>query len=272
MQELVDSVERVLGLALDPEQAERLLAYRDHLLARNAQFNLTGINDPEEALHKHLVDSLSPWLVPGLREAGPLWFDLGSGGGLPGIPLALTAPSQSIVLVESTQKKAAYLNEVATDFGLRERVTVLAERAEVLGQDRQWRSRGDVVVAKAVGSLAELLELGLPLLHKGGLLLALKGPKAAEEIAEAGHALAVLGGTVEAVHEYTLEWQEDRRSLVVVRKTAPTPGAYPRRAGVPKTKPLLAPAPQVSPKRGPRRPGGGPPPKAGAPKRGGRRG
>jgi 16S rRNA (guanine527-N7)-methyltransferase len=235
MQALLTGCER-LGIALDQNAAQRLLSYRDHLLQANQHLNLTSITDPEEALHKHLIDSLAPLALPTLVPGG-LWVDVGSGGGLPGMALALARPGQKVVLVEATQKKAGFLEEAVRAFALQNQVQVLARRAEELGQDPAWRGKADAVFFKAVGSLAEILELGLPLLKRQGLLVAMKGPKAEEEIVHAAKALQVLGGKVEARRAYTLQGGEQRR-LVLVRKTTDTPPAYPRANGMPKNRPL----------------------------------
>jgi 16S rRNA (guanine527-N7)-methyltransferase len=236
MQTLRTGCER-LGVALSEGQAQRLLEYRDHLLRANQHLNLTSIVDPEEALHKHLVDSLAPLGLAALKPGG-LWVDVGSGGGLPGMALALARPGQKVALVEATQKKAGFLEEAIRAFSLQDQVQVLARRAEELGQDPTWRGKADAVFFKAVGSLAEILELGLPLLRRQGLLVALKGPKAEEEIAQAAKALQVLGARVEARQPYTLQGGE-ARCLVLVRKLADTPPAYPRANGTPKNKPLI---------------------------------
>jgi len=235
MQALRTACER-LGVALSEEQAQRLLSYRDTLLQANQHLNLTSIIDPQEALHKHLVDSLAPLSLPALKPGG-LWLDVGSGGGLPGMALALARPGQKVVLVEATQKKAGFLEEAVRAFSLQEQVQVLARRAEDLGHDPAWRGKAEAVFFKAVGSLAEILELGLPLLKRQGLLVAMKGPKAEEEIAQAAKALQVLGAQVEARVPYALQGGE-ARCLVLVRKTADTPPAYPRANGMPKNKPL----------------------------------
>jgi 16S rRNA (guanine527-N7)-methyltransferase len=165
-------------------------------------------------------------------------MDVGSGGGLPGLALALARPTQRLALVEATGKKAGFLESSVQRFGLAPAVTVTCARAEALGHDPAWRGRAAVVFFKAVGSLAELCELGLPLLNDGGALVAYKGPKAEEEAALAARALQLLHGKIETVRPYTLGWQNDQRSLVVVRKTGPTPKAYPRAAGMPKKAPL----------------------------------
>jgi 16S rRNA (guanine527-N7)-methyltransferase len=229
-----------LGLSLSAEAVASLLAYRDHLLAVNQRLNLTAVTDPQEALHKHLVDSLSAVaLAPLHPNVDDLWMDIGSGGGLPGMALALACPQPKVVLVDATQKKAGFLEEASRQFGLQPRVQVLAQRAEALGQSLAWRGKASVVFFKAVGRLPELLELGLPLLKTGGLLVAYKGPKAEEEVSESQKTLKLLGGEVEAMPRYTLGWQEDQRCLVLVRKKQFTPAMYPRANGMPKNHPLV---------------------------------
>jgi len=228
-----------LGITLPEGATDRLLAFRDRLLDENQRLNLTAITDPQEAVHKHLVDSLASLALDLPTGDDKLWMDVGSGGGLPGLALALACPGPRLVLVEATGKKAAFLTASVAQFKLAPRVSVMNARAEVLGQDPAWRAKADVVFFKAVGSMAELLELGLPLLKPGGLMVAYKGPKAEEELALAGRALQLLQGKVETVRPYSLGWQDDQRCLVAVRKTGPTPKQYPRPAGMPKKAPLL---------------------------------
>ncbi len=217
---------RQLGWVLDPALLDRCAAYLELLLEANRNLNLTAIRDPDEAWMRHILESLS--LAPELGDAR-LVLDLGSGGGAPGIPLALRLPDCQFILLEATRKKAVFLETACARLGLAH-VRVVNARAETLGRDPAQRAGCDAVVARAVAPLRELLELALPLLREGGRLLALKGRAAAREIAESGRALAVLGGDPPVLRP-ALPGLDVDTALVVVVKSRPTPPDYPRAAG-----------------------------------------
>ena len=220
-----------LRIELSAQEIEQLGRFIHALLSANARFNLTAVTDPAEAWMRHGYDSLTllPYLLAAEAEQV---VDIGSGGGLPAIPLAIALPGASMTLVESTGKKAAYLRETAESLGL-QNVEVLADRAEILGQDRErFRERFDVATARAVGRLPVLLELMAPLVRPGGVLLAIKGEQAMEELAEARRALAEL--RVQHVDSSRTE----TGTVVVMRKSGRTPRTYPRKPGEPKRVPL----------------------------------
>lgn len=169
-------------------------------------------------------------LLDHLEDARTL-IDVGSGGGLPGLPLKIARPELEVTLVEADQAKAAFLVQASARLGLRE-VEVVARRAEDAGRDARFRERFDVAVARALAPMPTLVELCLPFVKVGGRLLAQK--TAAEE---AAHAVEVLGGRLESVIPAPSA-SRARGVVVVVAKVAPTPEAYPRRAGVPARKPL----------------------------------
>jgi 16S rRNA (guanine527-N7)-methyltransferase len=221
------------GYGLPPDTAllNRLTAYLHALLETNQAFNLTAVTDPEAAWSRHIADSLS--LLPWLTEApsGPV-ADVGSGGGLPALPLAIARPDRQFTLVEATGKKAAFLRDVAAELGLRN-VQVEHARIEDFGQAVGARERFSVVTSRALSRLPVLLELTLPLLAIGGHALAIKGEQAADEVAESARALTLLGGEhMDCVRTPT-------GTIVRTRKDRPTPKRYPRRPGEPKRAPLI---------------------------------
>ena len=169
------------------------------MLETNKLFNLTAVKEAKEAWTKHILDSLS--LLPHLAEEQVSHvIDVGSGGGLPGIPLAITMPNVTFLLVESTKKKAKFLSEVSRKLKL-ENVTVIAERAENLStKDGGFRDIADGVVARAVGPLNVLLELTVPFVKVGGVLVTIKGERAPIEIEDSKKALQVLKAEVESIN------------------------------------------------------------------------
>ena len=220
-----------LGIEFDPGDLDQLALYLDVLLETNKQFNLTAIKEPEDAWTKHILDSLS--LIPSLTKEGVQHVvDVGSGGGLPGIPLAITMPDVTFTLVETTKKKAVFLSDAVEQLGLNN-VTVIAERAEYLAtKNGGFRDIADAVIARAVGPLNVLLELTVPFAKVGGIVLAIKGERAPIEIEDARKAMHVLKAElIESTRTTT-------GTVVAIRKLESTPSKYPRPAGEPKRLPL----------------------------------
>ena len=215
------------------------------LLAWNVAINLTAITDPADLARRHVADSLTALDLIRADQHATL-LDLGSGGGFPGLPLAAALPASHVLLVDSTVKKAAFLDAARRAVGLAGRVAVAASRAEALapaGAEEYQGARGgarngarhagdgagrDVVSARAVGSLDDLVELALPLLAVGGRLVAWKRGDLSRELAAAGRAGTALGGGEPSVHPVPEALGLAGHALVVVRKERPTPAGFPR--------------------------------------------
>jgi 16S rRNA (guanine527-N7)-methyltransferase len=236
-----------LGLRGGPaDGAAARRSYEAHarlLAAWGAAINLTAICEPAAVALRHVCDSLSavPHLSMRLAGAGSL-LDLGSGAGYPGLPLAATLPLARVALVESVGKKARFLSVAAAavsealgDAGAAaQTIEVRPERAEDLAEDPEHRGAWQIVTARAVGALAEVAELGLPLLRQGGWLVAWKrDPEVGSlgaELRDAGPILRLAGGGRPEVVRITAPSLPGHR-LVIVRKERATPAAYPRPAG-----------------------------------------
>jgi 16S rRNA (guanine527-N7)-methyltransferase len=229
-QSFLDSAEH-MGIAFEGDDLDRLGAWLELLVEGNERMNLTRILHPEDAWHRHVLDSLSLLPMITTAEAESL-IDIGSGGGAPGIPLAIVCPELQVGLVETTGKKARFLEETVAALEL-SNVTVFNDRAERLAAlDEPQREVWDVVVARAVGRLPVLLELTIPFARVGGHVLAIKGEQATAEIEESKAALHRLHATVvETVRTTT-------GTVVVIEKPRPTPKCYPRGAGEPARSPL----------------------------------
>jgi 16S rRNA (guanine527-N7)-methyltransferase len=220
-----------IGIELEPHEPEKLGTFLDLLLEANTRFNLTAIKDREEAWQRHIFDSLT--LMPFIVQAdAKRVIDIGSGGGLPGIPLAIVLPNVSLTLLEATGKKADFLCDTAMRLKLAN-VTVINDRAETVAHDReQHREQYDMVISRAVGKLPVLLELTVAFAKVGGHVLAIKGERASEEVAEANQALHVLHSAIVDTHRMPTG------TIVMIEKLRKTPRTYPRRPGEPKRAPL----------------------------------
>jgi len=224
-----------LGLSLTEEQETRFGNYLQLLLERNEHVNLTAITDPVEVAVKHFVDSLSVELV-WRPQPGDLLIDIGTGAGLPGIPMAIRHPEVTVVLNDSMRKKVDFLSDTVKALGL-ENAIPNWERAEVIGRDPQYRAQANVVVARALAHLAGLIEYGLPLLKTGGTLIAMKGPVGQDEASESARALSLVGGKITEIRRLKISGAGERQ-LIVVTKMRATPFDYPRDPAAMKKKPL----------------------------------
>ena len=236
---LLASGARELGIELDEAQIARFQLYHGEILSWNRRANLTRVTDLDEVQTRHFIDSLS--VVRGLRRgalgAGTKLIDVGSGAGLPGIPLKIAFPALALVLLEANGKKAAFLEMLARTLDL-DGVTVVRSRAEEAGHREDLRETFDVVVSRAVAPLPVLAELTLPLCRVGGVAVALKGADVSDELDRAGSATTMLGGGVSRIHTITPPGGDVARSLVVTGKVTPTPDKFPRRPGIPAKRPL----------------------------------
>ncbi|MFN2197051.1 MAG: 16S rRNA (guanine(527)-N(7))-methyltransferase RsmG [Anaerolineales bacterium] len=238
MDKLARESQQLFGLKLTPSQLEALGRYRELLLEWNQIHNLTAIREAEEVRAKHFLDSLS--CTQAQRGAPPSRLvDVGTGAGFPGLVLKILYPQVQLTLVESVGKKLEFCRHVAEDLGL-EGITYLHQRAEEVGQLPEHRELYDWAVARAVANLPVLAEYLLPLVRRGGIMLAMKGENAPAEAHAGDYAIHVLGGHLRRLIPITLPGVVEQRYLVVVDKVAATPAVYPRRVGIPTKRPLHA--------------------------------
>ncbi|MDR2752928.1 MAG: 16S rRNA (guanine(527)-N(7))-methyltransferase RsmG [Oscillospiraceae bacterium] len=221
---------------------EKLACYAQILLRENATHNLTAITDPEEIRRKHFDDSLALLRLAGARTATEALgeqiavLDVGAGAGFPGLPLAIARPGWRVALLESTEKKARFLETAARELALP--VRVVCARAETAAHNPALREQFDLVVARAVAALPLLCELCLPFVKPGGLFCAYKGTseKTWAELAQAQRGIARLGGEDAGFLCETTEYGE--RTLVLCKKISRTPTNYPRNYGTMRKKSL----------------------------------
>lgn len=234
----------VLGLTVSTEQEALFARYLDLLLERNRQVNLTAITDPVEVAAKHFVDALTVETV-WQPQPGDRAIDIGTGAGIPGVPLAIRHPEAEFTLNDSTRKKVAFLEEVAAALPL-PNIHPLWARAEELGRASAHRGRFTIALARAVAHLGLLIEYALPLLAPGGRLIAMKGPAGEEEITQSRPALQALHGEVAELRRLMVAGAGERL-LIVVRAVSPAPAQYPRNAGAMKKRPLFLDRPGGNP-------------------------
>ena len=224
------------GIPLTAEQIGQFSVYHEMLLDWNTRMNLTALTAPEDVAVKHIIDSLTAYDAA-LFDGARTLIDVGTGAGLPGIPLAVYAPQFTVTLLDALNKRVRFLTEVTAAMGL-QNVRCIHARAEEAARTVEHRAAYAIVVSRAVARLPVLLEYTLPFVRVGGTLLALKGRAYAEEQKEARRAAEVLGGgriTARPVH---LPGLDDVRAILTVTKERQTPAAYPRGGGAPARRPL----------------------------------
>jgi 16S rRNA (guanine527-N7)-methyltransferase len=213
-------------MALSGVERDAIDAHIRLLLAWNAAINLTAIREPGAVATAHVIDSLTAQPILREREI-PSFIDLGSGGGFPGLPLAIVMPGVHAVLADSVGKKVRFLDVVVEAVGLDGRVETYPWRVEELAANPYQRERWPAVTARAVASLADLVELAFPLLEPGGILIAWKRGDIESELSAAGRALAPLGGGTLETRTVTVP-SLPGHCLVVVGKEGRTPDRFPR--------------------------------------------
>ena len=219
---------------LDTERADHLLTFAEMLLEKNQVMNLTAITNPTDVMQLHLLDCAAVLTLTDLK--GKSVVDVGTGAGFPGMPLQILEPTAKLTLLDSLNKRIGFLQEVCDTLGLNQTRCVHA-RAEEYARDH--REKFDFATSRAVAALNILCELALPMVKVGGAFLAMKSVDCDEELRQAKSAIAQLGGSVEAVQDYTIPGTSVRHRLVIIRKVKPTPASFPRAFARIKKSPLI---------------------------------
>ncbi len=259
-----DEVEAAFSLKLDEGMMNAFKTHLAELAEWNQKFNLVSFADEKELLWRHFADSLAPAKIlseRGAREKSLKVLDLGSGSGLPAIPLKIAFPLLEVTVVESILKKCSFIDHISGKLGFND-FTILSERAETLGQSAEHREKYDLVFSRAFSKTGPNLEMALPFLKTGGSLVMFKTLEHSKEIEqnpEIRKAITMLGGEFKGYFCYTIPTAENREKrqlpqkgientvrqnnkfcLVEIAKTGPTPANYPRRPGIPEKRPLTA--------------------------------
>lgn len=225
---------REIGVAIDAEALERFELFASLLVEKNKVLNLTAITDPEGIAVKHFADSLTALKMIDLTS-GARVIDVGTGGGFPGIPLLIARPEIKLTMLDSTQKKLAFVSESVEKLGLQ--ANIVHARAEEAGQG-DMRESYDFAVSRAVAAMNVLCEYCLPFVKVGGTFCAMKGAKGKEELDDARKAIGILSGEVQRTETLLLP-DGGERTLVNIKKISHTPTKYPRPSAQISKKPLI---------------------------------
>jgi 16S rRNA (guanine527-N7)-methyltransferase len=223
-------------LVLSDHQLDALDRYERMIIERNKVINLVSRKSCAELRTRHVLDSLYV-LKHDFNWSQSTIVDIGSGAGFPGIVLHVALQPAHTLLIESIEKKAVFLEDVIKTLGLNH-IQVYSGRSEDAAHDAEFRSQYDIAVSRAVGSVSEIVELGLPFLKVRGHLALYKSEEGLKEEKPAENALSILGGDLLESISYQLSDEETKRVLLIIKKTKETEEKYPRRAGMSKKKPL----------------------------------
>lgn len=222
------------GFTFSDLQKRQFYTFYEMLIEKNKVMNLTGITEFEEVVEKHFLDSISLHRVFDLHKPIQM-IDVGTGAGFPSIPLKIAFPEIQVTLMDSTNKKILFLNEVIEELNL-DLIEPIHARAEELAKNPAYREKFDLCVSRAVANLSTLEEYCLPFVHIRGKFVSYKSGEIDEEIKESKKACFLLGGKIKEVYKFDLK--DNKRSFVVIEKVKTTPKTYPRKAGTPSKLPL----------------------------------
>lgn len=222
------------GLILSEQQVEKLDIFEKMLLEWNKKMNLTAITDSEGIAIKHFYDSFTPEIYLDLPKGASL-IDVGTGAGFPSVPLAILRPDLKFTLLDSLNKRIKFLGEVCSKLNID--ATLIHSRAEDGSRNPGLREQFDISISRAVACMPVLCEYCIPFVKKGGMFIAMKGPKSEEEIKSSIKAIDILGGKLENNIKISLTYNI-KRTIIIIRKVNYTSIKYPRRASKIVEKPL----------------------------------
>lgn len=224
------------GVELSSTQIEQFMKYKDLLQEWNTKINLTAITDDEGIIKKHFIDSIAIVKSGVIKENADV-IDVGTGAGLPGIPLKIIRPDINLTLLDSLNKRIKFLETVCLDAGLKG-VKCIHMRAEDGGRDKDLRENYDIATARAVANLRVLSEYCMPFVKVGGYFVALKGPSGYQELEEARSAIGTLGGKYKEIIETVIPGEDINHNLIVIHKHKAIEKRFPRAPKQISNKPL----------------------------------
>ena len=225
---------KALGLPSDDDTLRQFELYMNGVLEWNEKINLTAITEEDDFVEKHYIDSLKLAKL-GLLKPGNRVMDLGTGGGFPGVPLAIVYPQTDFILADSLNKRLKVIDELCEEIGI-SNVSTVHGRAEDLGHNQEYRETFDCCVSRAVANLSTLCEYCLPMVKPGGYFVAYKTGTAEEEIKNAEKAIKILGGGKAEI--ISSDHENIDHCFVKIKKLQNTARQYPRKAGTPSKQPL----------------------------------
>ncbi len=226
-----------LGISYDETILEQFRLYMEGILKWNESINITSIKEKEEFIQRHYIDSLLCAPAKEFRKAKHI-IDVGTGGGFPGVPLALIAPDKEFVLMDSLNKRIKIIQELCQELGIKN-VTAVHDRAEDLAQKKGHREAYDLCLSRAVANLSTLSEYCLPFLKRGGYFLSYKSLDTGKEIKQAKKAIHILGGNIDREEIADLDGFDLQHKIIFIKKIKRTPAKFPRKAGTPSKDPLI---------------------------------
>ncbi len=224
------------GIHSNDRIIDNFMTYKDTLKEWNKKINITSINNDEEIIIKHFLDSISILKSEYISDS-KRFIDIGTGGGFPGIPLKIVKDDINITLLDSLKKRVKFLDKVINKLDLKY-IEAIHGRAEEMGKNEEYRQQFDIAVSRAVASLNILSEYCLPFVKVGGYFIAMKSTDIEDEIKESESAINTLGGKIVQNKNIKIPCSDIVHKLVIIEKTSDTPSKYPRRPGKPKKKPL----------------------------------
>ena len=238
MEKLAAGLEK-LGIKVGEHELTLFQTYYEELIDWNQRMNLTAITEYDKVQINHFLDSLTMVSVwqPSANRPNPKVIDIGTGAGVPGIPLKIIFPQIRLSLMDATNKKITFLNHLRQKLGLDD-IEVINGRAEELAH-QQYREIFDLVLARGLAPMPTLAELTIPFCKIGGKFVAYKKGDVKDEMNQAKRAISAMGGKIIEIKPVGLSEFPDNRCLIVIEKVAPTPEQYPRGSGLPIKRPIV---------------------------------
>ena len=217
------------------DKINKLEGYMEEILEWNNKVNITNITEKDDFIEKHYIDSLVIGDLDIFKNSNSV-IDVGTGGGFPGVPLAVSYPEKEFTLLDSLNKRLKIIDQVTENLNINN-VTTCHGRAEELAQKKEYREKFDLCVSRAVANLTSLSELCIPFVKLGGYFIAYKGPGVYEELENAEKAIKTLGGEVVEIKNAAYG-DDDEHKLLIIKKIKNTPKKYPRKPGEPVRNPI----------------------------------